>query len=242
MKQFPGIVLCLLILATACKKSSTTAAPVQTASLTIVNALINSASAIVGSSQGFDQNAYYHSFTVPFGTGLQQTLPVGVSMLTITGESNATAYSYYSSSLALSDSAKYSFFLAGTATVPTILRTTDTIPKYAVSTTDSITGVRFINCSPGSNPISVNVQGSPAQKLVNNLAYMAITPFQTLPVNIANGFSPSIIFEVRDVASDTVLTTYTLNSTLFKNQTLVVAGQETAGAAVPVTVFPVNNF
>jgi hypothetical protein len=88
----------------------------------------------------------------------------------------------------------------------------------------------------------VNVQGSPAQKLVNNLAYMAITPFQTLPVNIANGFSPSIIFEVRDVASDTVLTTYTLNSTLFKNQTLVVSGQETAGAAVPVTVFPVNNF
>jgi hypothetical protein len=105
---------------------------------------------------------------------------------------------------------------------------------------DSISGVRFINLSQGSKPISINLQGNlPAQAEISGLAYKQVSVFKTYPDT--NGIS-SYNFEIRDQASGNLLTTFSWNFTLFKNNTLVITGSEDPSIGTPVNVFPVNNF
>ncbi len=98
------------------------------------------------------------------------------------------------------------------------LLTPDVIPYYPY-TGDSLTGIRFVNLSKWSNPISIDIQGSPNIELVSSLSYKVITTFQPLSANgaaQANGYN----LEFRDEITDSVLATYSINIVLFESQTL----------------------
>lgn len=99
--------------------------------------------------------------------------------------------------------------------------------------------VRFINLSAGSAPISVNVQGNANGSTVSSLPYKSLTDFMNFATKTAN---TQYIFEFRDAASGTLLTTFTWNVVPFKNITLCVIGQEGNPSSVPISVMQENDF
>jgi len=128
------------------------------------------------------------------------------------------------------------FFLSGTDGQVDTLVSTDTIPTYA----DSAAGVRVVNLSPGSQPMSINLAGNPPdQAEFSSIGYRELTQFKKYTGS--NGVN-SYNFEVRDQATGNLLTTYSWYFSLFKNYTLVISGSEDPSNPIPLGVFTVNNF
>jgi hypothetical protein len=113
----------------------------------------------------------------------------------------------------------------------------DKIPLYQ----DSTSGVRFINLSPNSQPITVNIQGSTLSRF-GTLSYKQISdfkPFTTKGQNLSNGY----IFEVRDAQSGSLLTMFTWTPKVFFCNTLVITGLVNDNTGnYPVSVFQVNHY
>jgi hypothetical protein len=132
----------------------------------------------------------------------------------------------------------YSLFITGADTSnPDYLLVQDTPPAQ----TDSTVGIRFVNLSTGSNPVSVDIQGQPNGSTVSSLAYKNITSFANFA---ATSSVSSYIFEFRDATSGNLLASYTLsgvNSVLFKNLTIALIGQP-AGGTVAQSCIRVNSF
>lgn len=142
-------------------------------------------------------------------------------------------------------------FLAGTLTNPDTLLTTDHPPYHPAS--DSSVGIRFVNLSPGSNPVSVNIQGNSNGSEVTSLAYKGVTVFKNYPAGAAViGYT----FEFRDISTGVLLGTSNitavssipggaigLNRMLYRNYTFVLDGLPgvTTGPTAQ-TVFRTNNF
>jgi hypothetical protein len=94
--------------------------------------------------------------------------------------------------------------------------------------------------SSGSQPISINLAGNDASQMeFNPIGYKQITAFKTYPDTC--GIS-SYNFEVRDKATDNLLTTFQWSFSLFKNNTLVISGSEDPASSTPISVFAVNNY
>lgn len=95
-------------------------------------------------------------------------------------------------------------FLTGTVnTLDTIL--TFDAPPY-IPAADSATAIRFINLSQGSAPISVNIAGHANGSAVDQLSYKGITGYQNH--KIGNALFEGYVFEFRDAASGTLIATY----------------------------------
>lgn len=134
----------------------------------------------------------------------------------------------------------YSLFVAGDTTQPETVLLQDNIPFHQ----DSSTGVRFINLSPASLPINVNIKGNVASKTeFSGIAYKQATEFKDYAGTTPNAITGKYIFEVRNQANDSLLLTYTWSFNLFRNYTLVLAGSvTTAGKPTALKLFPVNHF
>jgi hypothetical protein len=120
----------------------------------------------------------------------------------------------------------YSLFLMGTESDPDYLFQQEDIPPHYVPT-DSVVGVRFINLSKGSAPITVNIKGTPEQLIAGPIAYKASTAYRPYPMGRTAVPSQSYGFEIRDQATGNLITSYTLASigTLqSKNISLVLKG------------------
>jgi hypothetical protein len=140
----------------------------------------------------------------------------------------------------------YSLFIAGADTSnPDYLFLQDTI----TSRTDSTAGIRFVNLSAGSNPVSIDIEGQAYGGVVPVLAYKGVTDFMSFPATSAIS---SYIFEFRDAVSGNLLSRYTLsgvnthsptvaNTVLFRNLTIALIGQP-AGGTVAQTCIRVNSF
>jgi hypothetical protein len=151
-------------------------------------------------------------------------------------QSTDTMTSIWNGSLSLPIGSIQTLFLAGDTTKVDTLLTTDAIPYYP--STDTSAGVRFVNLSTGSGPMSVNLQGNPGtQTEFSNLGYLQASVFKAYPAgdSVQNaGYN----FEIRDQATDSVLTTYTWYCYLQKSMTIVLYGSESTG----LNIFTVNNF
>lgn len=133
----------------------------------------------------------------------------------------------------------HTLFLSGDTTSVDTLLSTDLIPYYPVS--DSVAGIRIVNLIWGSQPLSVNLAGNlPTQTEFSPIGYRQISGFNQYSANSTAGGSYS--FEIRDQASDSLLTTYQWSYTLFKNQTLVIIGSENVNLPQPIQVVAMNNF
>lgn len=148
--------------------------------------------------------------------------------------------------LNLSAGGLYSLFITGKdTTAPDYLLVRDTVPLH----TDSTTGIRFVNLSTNSSPVSVDIRGQANGSEVSSLSYKAITGFKSYAATSAIS---RYTFEFRDMASGNLLASYTLtgvntiaptipNTVLFRNLTIALIGQP-SGGTVPQQCILINSF
>jgi hypothetical protein len=139
----------------------------------------------------------------------------------------------------------YSLLITGADTTnPDYLFVQDVLPVH----TDSTVGIRFVNLSTGSNPVSVDIKGQANGSTVSSLAYKSITSFTNFG---ATSSVSSYIFEFRDAMSGELLANYTLggvntnsptvtNTVLFNNLTIALIGQP-VGGKVAQSCLRLNN-
>jgi len=218
-----------------------TTAPSGSAALNIVNATIGSTALVTNfnayNGKTIDTLQYYNTaLQVYYGSSAEIGSYTGSTPLSLSDITDTTR-NVYSNTLNLPVGSIHTLFMTGTLTSPDNLFTTDVIPYYPASG-DSVTGVRFVNLSPGSNPISVTLQSDTTHTAIGSpIAYKSISNFQSFSAN-TNAENNGYTFEFRDAASDSVLATYSLNIYLFKSQTLAFYGNTTSG----FSVMSINNY
>ncbi len=227
-------------IAMACHKSSTVA--VSPASLNIINAIPTSQPIIpvLGTTETIQYfgNAQMVSYgNAQLYSPLSGADSLYIVQITDTLEINPK-FEMFSGTLNLAPGGIYSFFLAGdTSAVDTLI-----VQDHILAYTDSSAGVRFVNLSPGSGPMSINLQGNPSTQteFPSTPAYKQITSFKAYS---ASSSAPgSYTFVIHDqVSGDSVV--YSWSYSLYKNNTVVIAGSENPSSIdYPINVFQVNNF
>ena len=138
-------------------------------------------------------------------------------------------------------------FLAGNLNQPDTFLVKDEPLSFAIE--DSSMSFRFVNLSPGSTAVSVNLQGEASGSEVASLAYKNITTFRKYR---ADASVSEYIFEFRDAATEELLTTlpvYGINEpgnenapNLWRrrNFTIVFDGNPGTAQEWPQTAFIVN--
>lgn len=245
MKKIGVASIWSLIFFCACVKNENLVKPVPISALTIVNASIGS-SPVAADFNGDSIQWFSDARTIGYGSSYEYSMPSGRIITTLYQMSDTMNGVYYGF-LDLEPAGIYSLFLCGQAPQSgkidmDTLFINDNPPYYSAS--DSVTGVRFVNLSFGSNPISVNIQGMQSQPIVKSLAYKSLTGFTAFPATATNPVTKKYIFEFRDASSGTLITTYSYSSIQrFKNVTIALKGL--AGVTTGVSAqgaFLINNF
>lgn len=226
---FRYLPVCMLI-GTVLSCSKQTATP--TASLTLINAIPGSTPSLVTNFSGASPITWYkNALKLVYGTSTNANLALayrGEQKLAIYRFPDTTAHStpLLDLDLHLQPGNIYSLFLTGTLTEPDTLFTTDIIPYYPTS--DSSMGIRFVNLSPGSDPISINITGSANGSEVGSLSYKGITGFKKYRATAADS---KYTFEFRDAATGTLLSSFDVtgvnaasNTRRFRNFTVAFMG------------------
>jgi hypothetical protein len=223
----------------ACHKSSTVV--ISPGSLNIINAIPTSQPVIpvLGTTQPVQ---YFASAqTVSYGNAQIYSPLNGPNILYIVQSTDTTEitpkFEMFSGTLTLTAGGIYSFFLTGDTSAVDTFFVQDHIPVYP----DSSAGVRFVNLSPGSGPMSINLQGNPiTQTEFSNLGYKQISAFKAY--SASSGAPGNYTFVVHDQASgDSVV--YSWSYSLYKNNTIVIAGSENPSSNdYPINAFQFNNF
>lgn len=215
----------------SCQKNYTGGA---VSALNVVNATVGLSPVYVFLTR-YDSAFYNQQASVSFGSWAEYGVPAGDAPITVVSSTD-TASPLLQGNLVVRGGAIYTLYLAGVFPNIDTLFMRDTIPVYP----DSAAGVRFINLSADSKPITINLQGNlPSQTEFPALAYKNITAFKSYPDT--NGIT-SYIFEVRDQATGSLVTTFNWNFTLGKNNTLVICGSEESNSSFPIGVLQVNNY
>lgn len=236
------------VLLFACSKNDVSPASTL-AALSFVNATVGSAPLA----------AKFNSNTLIFSTlASGNKISYGASNLfSAFGGTNAisfiqttdTSHTLFASTLNLQTGGIYSLYLTGTVAQPDTVFMQEHLAYHAA--TDSVAGIRFVNLSPGSNPISVDIKGQANGSEVTSLSYKGRTNFKTYK---SDHTVASYVFEFRDVATGNLLATYTLkgvnnsssasptttNSVRFHNMTIALIGQPTGGAVAQSIVLIPN--
>jgi hypothetical protein len=233
-KIFQLLLPAVIIGASSCKKEE----PVRvTSSVTVINA-VTGISSLVGNFSGQNSITWYQSaLTIKYGTdndsyhlgsysGKQQ---FGFYKIP---DTLATSQPVVKVDLDLAPGGTKTIFLTGTAAAPAAVVTDDQPPAHQIA--DSSIGVRFVNLSPGSSPVSVNLAGKANGSEVSGLGFKATTAFGKYPAKTA---SPEYKFEFRDAVSGVLLGTYTFygvangagsntssNSWRYRNFTIALKG------------------
>ncbi len=240
------IIIAICWCCTGCYKETV---PAGTSSLTIINAVVGSTPLVT--NFGTEPLQWYKT---------AQQLSYGTYNATInafsayTGTVNLVLHQYpdtaahnsplYNLALNLPTHTIHTLFLVGQVASPDTLFTTDTPPYH--SSTDSTTGIRFVNLSPNSTGVSVNIKGQANGSEISSLPYKGITTFKNYGATKAVS---SYIFEIRDATTNALLTTYTLsgfnaatNSPRFRNVTIALKGLTGGAGTSALGTFLINNF
>jgi len=192
-----------------------TDALIQAVSLNVVN----TSQGLENAKLSFPTTGYYSQISgVDFGSNAVFTLPAGSSAITITNGLDSTK-PIYTGSLTAGFGDVYSLYLAGDVGNDIILKQ-DLIPAHA----DSSVGIRFMNLSPGSNAVSVNLVDSAFGSEVPSMQYKDITDFKNYSASgtfIKSGY----FLEFRDVDTGDLLATFKTGALpVFKNFTVILYG------------------
>lgn len=211
----------------SCKKGEVETAKIT--SLTVGNFVAGGVAVKLGSNATSiaNNNANGTQMALIAGTNDLYVWPVGDSM-----------HPYFTfPKFASADREVYSLFLCGDTLAPVGIVIKENIPCH----TDSTAGIRFINLSPNSTPLSITLSTTPEVNEVAELAYKNYTEFKTYPGLAASTYT----FQVRDastIAPASPLATFTLSAAQvprFANITLVIRGLVNNSPKIGIT--RVNN-
>jgi hypothetical protein len=255
MKQLLSIVIIATILSLSCSKKSGLDAN-SVASFNFVNAVEGSSSAVVAFSNSDITYAAWGENT--YGTSNVFSPVAGKVPLTL-AEITDTTQPFFQGTLTLNAGSIYSFFISGDTTATDTLFTQDIIPHYPQ--TDSVMGIRFVNLSADSNPISINLEGSSNGSEFGSLSYKGITGFKQY---VNNSATIDYLFVVRDAATGDSLTQFDFlangsgnngngltdpsnnqnngNLLTFKNLTIAVYGSEGSNSSNPIATMIIDNY
>jgi len=266
-KKSTNIVLALLgiavVLMSGCRKQ---ASPIPVASLNVVNALPTSAPLIlVQGSITPEIGKFLGIGTLPYASTAVLTAPSGAESFYVVQQNadttsiNAQGGDFmFNSTLNFIAGGIYSLFITGVDTTsPDFLFVRDVLPVIK----DSSVGIRFVNLSTGSNPISINLEGSQNGSEVTNLPYKNITSFKQYT---NNSTTIDYLFVVRDATTGDSLTQFDFlacgssnngngltdpsssynNGTLltFKNVTIAIYGSESITSGNPLSTMLIDNY
>jgi hypothetical protein len=246
----------------SCQKATTAPNVSGVASLTVVNVLPNSNPVIpvINTSSSITwfataQKVYFGSYNEYSPISGQDTLYAVQNSDTLNIGPKDPGMVFYGI-LPLERGGIYSLFLCGADTSsPDYLFATDSLPVFKAS--DSLVGIRFVNLSTGSNPISINLEGSPNGSEVSSLHYKGITGFKNYFSN-SNVTNNGYLFVIKDAASSDSLTSYNLQGVglgngiglmnpftgsvlVSKSITIAIYGSET-NVNFPLTVMLIGDF
>lgn len=230
-----------ILFTAACKKDGSTGSS-NLAAISIVNATAGSAALVpkfgninlIYSTVGFASRVNY-------GASNLFSWPGGSTTISL-AQTTDTTHTVFAGNLNLQVGGIYSLYLTGTVAQPDTVFMQEHLIPHAI--TDSVAGIRFVNLSPVTSPVSVDIKGLSNGSEVTSLPYKGRTVFKTYK---ADRTVASYIFEFRDAASGTLLATYTLsgvnynsslsptttNSVRFHNQTIaLIGGGTTALSAI----------
>jgi hypothetical protein len=201
----------------ACKQEIITIP--QTASINVTNAIIGGAKLSLNTDLQTVANNGYGKYILYAGQSQVNLYVPAVAATSIAAA--IPAVTYYNETITTVSNGFYSLFLSGAS--PSQVDATLITETYPYAYVDSLVGVRFINLSPNSNPISVNIKGNTNGSEVASLGYKAYGNFKTYAAKKVN---PSYVFEVRDAGTGNLITSYTLTTTtpLFHNVTIALRG------------------
>ncbi|MCY1525832.1 hypothetical protein D9M68_608270 [compost metagenome] len=236
----------------ACKKD----APTPYASINVINAAIDAGTIKVNY---FGKPINWAKYTgtignVPFANNQVFTLfnlnndyPFTIVSATDTSKM------VFSQQLALDPTGIYTLFATGQSPNYDAVFLTETNIPYNLP--DSAIAVRIINLSPNSPTINVTLASTPAINEAAGLSFKQVSDFKNYPVlkSIPTG---SVSFQIRDAATNALLTTYTIPATAvapystvstslsrFKSLTLVIKGLAgTTSGVNAYSVFPVAQY
>lgn len=237
MKKLRSIIL--LIFISACTRVDP---PQGTSSLVLVNAVVGTDKLVTNFEAGTPLKSYLKAAHLTYGLDVisypgselnRFHAYSGTKQLALFKYPDTTAHStpLFNLTLNLPVGSMNSLFLTGTPEAPESVFTTDQPPYHPLK--DSTAGLRFVNLSPGSGSISINIQGKPNGSEVNNLPYKSITGFKNYP---ATSDVSSYVLEFRNAETGTLLFTYTVeevnkdgdaylyNKWRFRNNTLAFVG------------------
>jgi hypothetical protein len=229
MKTLPKIIFAISIglCLSACKKTQISG-PSAAGTINVTNAVIGGSTITLTTNYSIiSSNNTVGSNAAAFFPLVAGNIPVslGIPAIAATPTTPAVpAVPYYSQTLAIDKTSNYSLFLTGAS--PAAIEYVLISETYPRAYADSVCGVRFINLSPGSNPISVNIKGGVNGSEVSSLAYKAYGSFKQHPAKAVN---KTILFEIRDAATGILLyptngSGYSLAVPYFHNVTLAYRG------------------
>jgi len=230
-----------------CTKTYTGPVSSGVTSLNIVNAIPGSSSVIANVN---GQLPYYKS-QISIGSGgyLPYQFSGGNTIISFVQTTDTTTPLVSMPATTLDNGTIHSLFLTGTISSPETMLVTDNLIHYGGKdmTSDSTTGIRFVNLSPGGSPISINIQGQSNGSEIGGLAYKQITDFKAYD---AMSTVSKYTFEFRDASSGSLLATYELdgvnngsngntskNNVRFRNLTIIFQGLPGSESA-----FVMNDF
>jgi hypothetical protein len=222
--SYKGLVMLVISVALSCNKEKVdlTSYP---ATINLVNAIASPDSDIKMNFTGKkitysdSKNLGYYNYDGKYSNGaLTFGLSTGVNHpLNITLARDTTKF-IFNQSITCQKGDIYSLFMTGYIDAPTGLLIKDILPQHP----DSTTGVRFINLSPNSSSLSVNISGNNNGSEVDNLPYKSYTQFIALPAKLA---IENYLFEIRDADTGEQLTAFYYDDIArLKNVTLVIRG------------------
>ena len=230
----------------SCSKSNN---PPGTASLTIVNAVVGSTPLYTNFGGPQVLEWYSDAGGISFGNFEEFSSYSGHQPLALYPDTLAQSVPLYNLTLTLPIGTIHSLFLTGTTSAPDTMTTVDTPPYHPAS--DSSMGIRFVNLSPGSAPVSVDIQGEANGSEAASIPYKSITAFKNYPATSAVS---AYTFEFRDAASGALLASasYTINATSaayltnllpYKNYTIALEGLPGVGTgATAQAAYVINNY
>lgn len=231
----------LLFSASSCKKDKTSYN--GTSSLYVIDAAIGTGAVKVnvGGGSGF---TYSRATDLLFGTSGVYSAFTGNNSITIVSSADTTKTIF---NRTINLQAINTLYLAGQApNIDTIYRAETNFPyiNSTVNNADNSMYVRFVNLSPNSPPLNINIQSTVTNE-ITALPYKGISAYKKYAAS-----STDYTFEIRDASLDPATTaplaTFTLptSNTLYKTTTLVIEGLVSADPTnpgpTPLTVLQVN--
>ena len=254
MKQLLSIVIIVTVLFFSCSKKSAPGTG-SVAAFNFVNAVVGSTPTVVVFSNSDITYAAWGD--ISYGASNLFSPEAGSIPLTLARMSDTTQ-PFFQGTLALNADSIYSFFISGDTTATDTLLTRDIIPYYP--RTDSVMGIQFVNLSSGSDPISINLEGSSNGSEVGNLPYKGLTSFKQYA---NNSTTVDYLFVVRDAATGDSLTQFEFLANgsnngfgltdpsnnqnhgdllTFKNVTIAVYGSENISSSNPLSTMLIDNY